>query len=901
MMRSNPYIGPKPYQRNDGYLFCGRDYEVQKLLNLLIAEQILLLYAPSGAGKTSLINKAVIPKLEEKNFLVLPVMRVSRLLPAEILKQVKVKNRYVFSALLALEKFREGAAESYQLTPEELTRLQQLAEMPFIDYLKGVSARQMEKREEARVAAAEPNQTPQENPKRVPSKIVLIFDQFEEILSVDPADYDVKTDFFKQVGDALFTEDYWALFSMREDNAASLGSLVRQLPSRLETRFRLELLSTEKAEEAIKKPALSQSTSFQPEAVQKLIDDLRTVKAQSLAGQTEEKQGDFVEPMQLQVVCYRLWQNLGLSYNRKDEITTEDLKGTHVNEALAEFYEDCLEEASQEGGKTEEEIRQWIEDELITPGRTRGSVFMAQNDAAGMPRKVVEKLQERHLLRGEYRAGAHWYELTHDRFIEPIKESNRPWAALKIASKRASRAHSFAVLWFLGLALLWLLVEFFVTDPVRESRMFAANNARLTNERKAVLARQKTIDSVLEATKSNEQAKLTSAHDNVRKERQTIYDEHQKLINEAKAAQPPKSPPGRPRKKLEDVNTLETALRESAPLNATMAKIREGSKNKWQGLSLTSDDVSVLKSLASPVEPHRRVSRWEFENRPAPPSYVALTEAAGSEELNPEKLKQSIESFDTDEGKKNWSDLQLDLFFEKAATVALNRIRKPVEDLKLANDQQLAEINVLNLTNRGVAGAAATRSAQTRKESKIESTELQAALQQPQKETDGSSRIRKFLTDLWDPTIPAERATAVVYLTWCVVLIAFMIYLTISALDLEERVGRFLEVLTRVKAVRDPLGWDIKRQIPSVLVLVALACLVAIHVRVSWICFDVVRAGAKWWWGLLFIPGLLTANMIAYYVIMHYRHDQIARARMLEVLKSFNELKASFKTTLTNR
>src|SRR6185369_14502723 len=138
---------------------------------------------------------------------------------------------------------------------------------------------------------------------------------------------------------------------------ASLGALVRQLPTRLETRFRLELLNREKAEEAIKKPAESQKVPFEKEAVDQLIEDLCKVKAQSLAGQTEEKQGDFVEPMQLQVVCYRLWEKLKLSDNEtKKEITTEDLKGTHVNEALAEFYDNCLREVSQTGSKTEEDI-----------------------------------------------------------------------------------------------------------------------------------------------------------------------------------------------------------------------------------------------------------------------------------------------------------------------------------------------------------------------------------------------------------------------------------------------------------------------------------------------------------------------------------------------------------------
>ena len=42
----------------------------------------------------------------------------------------------------------------------------------------------------------------------------------------------------------------------------------------------------------------------------------------------------------------------------------------------------------------------------------------------GLPNEAVEELEDRHLIRPEWRAGARWYELTHDRLIEPIRASN---------------------------------------------------------------------------------------------------------------------------------------------------------------------------------------------------------------------------------------------------------------------------------------------------------------------------------------------------------------------------------------------------------------------------------------------------------------------------------------------
>ena len=45
----------------------------------------------------------------------------------------------------------------------------------------------------------------------------------------------------------------------------------------------------------------------------------------------------------------------------------------------------------------------------------------------GMNNKVVDILASKYLIRREWRSGAVWYELTHDRLIGPIKSSNQNW------------------------------------------------------------------------------------------------------------------------------------------------------------------------------------------------------------------------------------------------------------------------------------------------------------------------------------------------------------------------------------------------------------------------------------------------------------------------------------------
>ena len=71
---TNPYVGPRAFTR--GETLYGRDREVLDLIDLVVAERIVLLYSPSGAGKTSLLQAALIPALEEQDFVVPPIMRV---------------------------------------------------------------------------------------------------------------------------------------------------------------------------------------------------------------------------------------------------------------------------------------------------------------------------------------------------------------------------------------------------------------------------------------------------------------------------------------------------------------------------------------------------------------------------------------------------------------------------------------------------------------------------------------------------------------------------------------------------------------------------------------------------------------------------------------------------------
>ena len=82
---TNPYVGPRTFTAADRKRFFGRETEAAGLLARVVSERLLLFYAQSGAGKSSLLRTRLIPQLqEERGFVVLPVGRVSGELPAGV-------------------------------------------------------------------------------------------------------------------------------------------------------------------------------------------------------------------------------------------------------------------------------------------------------------------------------------------------------------------------------------------------------------------------------------------------------------------------------------------------------------------------------------------------------------------------------------------------------------------------------------------------------------------------------------------------------------------------------------------------------------------------------------------------------------------------------------------------
>ena len=398
----NPYIGPRPFRK--GEALRGRDREARGVVDKLLGERILLLHSPSGAGKTSIIQASLAPYLEKAGFQLCaraaPFSALRMNLPEPV--AFPVRNRYVYSAV-------------FGLLGDSVTDPAELAELTLGQALD----RHRERGDQAYQA--------------------VLFDQLEEVLVLNPADREAQAEFFRQVGAALDDPSRWALFSIREDYMGGLDRYTCLLPTGLRARYRLDFLERRAALQAIRGPARAHGVDIEEEAATLLFDDLRTISVQS-PGQEEPEpvKSPYVEPVQLQVVCHRLWRRLRSDGDSPSStvITAEQITPyLDVAGALGAYYADAVAETVRKTGADERVLRDWFETHLITAQRFRAQTRTGPAVDSGVNTlDVLVRLQRRYLIRSDPRPGASWYELSHDRLVDPVLEDNARWRDEHLAS-----------------------------------------------------------------------------------------------------------------------------------------------------------------------------------------------------------------------------------------------------------------------------------------------------------------------------------------------------------------------------------------------------------------------------------------------------------------------------------
>lgn len=388
MQDEEPYVGPRAFRRDDQHLFFAREFEANELLSLITAHRIVLFYARSGAGKSSLLNARLVPLLEEDGFVVLPVARVRPMGKElnEIDAQTTQTNVYIYSVLTCLH--REASPES-------------LLSRGLGDGLPS---------------------SPADEEDLAPR--VLIIDQFEELFTTGI--WQDRRPFLKQLAAILVRDPTLrVVLAMREDYIAELDPYSDLLPERLTTRFRLEPLRREAAIVAVTQPLTVFGRSFAPGVAEMLVDNLLALQGTIGA---PPHQGEFVEPVQLQIVCQSLWR----SARELDPPVVSHAHLTRfgdVDQVLRRFYETSVERVVRISGVREGRLRRWLGEHLITPGGTRASVW----DTLGLPEQALIELQADRVIDSDIRRGTRSYELAHERLIEAIRLSNEEWRSRRLA------------------------------------------------------------------------------------------------------------------------------------------------------------------------------------------------------------------------------------------------------------------------------------------------------------------------------------------------------------------------------------------------------------------------------------------------------------------------------------
>jgi hypothetical protein len=338
----------------------------------------------------------LIPLLEARGYEVLPPARVSGRIPRAI-KTSEVNNVYVFNVL--------SSWAGPSVDPRDLVKAD------IASFLAGL-----------------PDRTDAAGERVL--RVVLL-DQFEELFTFAPERWQERAALIRQLAEALERDPLLRLvLVMRREFVAQLETYAPLLPQGLRTRFPLDRLGPKAAQEAIEGPLARTDRKIEPEASQRLVEELRTITVRGAGGEDVETIDPSIEPVGLQVACAKLWDDLPPDVHT---ITAAHIETYgDVDKALKRFYEDALTAAATKTGVSKDRLRLWVDRYLITPGGTRGMVYRGPESTGreerAIPNAAVDVLEEKHLIRAEVRAGGErWYELTHDRFVVPIRDSNRVW------------------------------------------------------------------------------------------------------------------------------------------------------------------------------------------------------------------------------------------------------------------------------------------------------------------------------------------------------------------------------------------------------------------------------------------------------------------------------------------
>jgi WD40 repeat protein len=393
-----PYVGLRPFERSESDRLFGRTRDAQILCDRTLSSRIIILYAQSGLGKSSLLRALVAPKLEASKAHVVYFDSWAQEDPSRALRDMLVE----FASRLGVPDPGRGSP-----TLIELVRL--------INNVDDQST-------------------------------VLILDQFEEFLvhhgqALDPLRSELAA-LVRSPG-----VDASVVLSLREEFLAALEPFRQHILNLFQGAYRLEPLAETDLRDAICRPAESFGGHCDPAMAERLIRDLREGQT-STAGTTVP----LVELPMLQLVCQELWKHAE-GGQLSDELY-QTRGGAH--RILDAYVRDLMPRTSREQSLT---ARLLVP--LAPPSGLKMS-YAAEDLSimTGLDRAAttaeLERLSRARILRPRQHRGGQRFELEHDAFI-PVLSSWRDHVLerdrRRKVIRRALSVSSAVIAIFLG--LLW--------------------------------------------------------------------------------------------------------------------------------------------------------------------------------------------------------------------------------------------------------------------------------------------------------------------------------------------------------------------------------------------------------------------------------------------------------------
>jgi tetratricopeptide (TPR) repeat protein len=253
-----------------------------------------------------------------------------------------------------------------------------------------------------------------------PLPVLAAIDQTEELFTDPTHRHRHLGPFIDELVEALDEHpNLHLLLLIRDSFRMDLSVYEHSLGQESQVWFHLLPLIPETAVEAVTGPLRGTDRSFAPGVAEELVDGLRTSEIVNAAGQQSTVVAEDIEPTLLQVVCSHLWEALPEDIHI---IAFRELNiYANVVRTLAEFCGRTLTAIADDRGLPVTELRTWLQRTFITELGRKSTVNEELTSTAGMPNEVLRALENRHIIKAEHQAGSRWYELQHDRLIEPVR------------------------------------------------------------------------------------------------------------------------------------------------------------------------------------------------------------------------------------------------------------------------------------------------------------------------------------------------------------------------------------------------------------------------------------------------------------------------------------------------